>query len=148
MAVYATTQDLVNLGVQPNVIAKLAPSQVAAILQSASDEADSFGRGRWGYNALPLLAWDTGWTRAVAKLAAFEVIRVGGVNPESQDYKLARIGWDDAREYFNGVQRQQVHPQVTLAPAGTALPGQQQPFVMTSSVVNVATGARARNRGW
>jgi hypothetical protein len=147
---YATIQDLVNLGVQPAVLGRLAPTQITALLQSASDKADGYGRARWGYSAMPLVTWDTDWTANVAKLAAYEVHRVAGVNPESNDFKLAKIGLEDAEKYFDKVQRQQMHPLVTLGPAGSAvaLPGQQQPMVMSSSVVNLATGARCRNRGW
>jgi hypothetical protein len=147
---YATQQDLINYGVQPQVLGRLQPSQINAILQSASDKADGYGRARWGYTACPLVTWDTDWTANVTKLAAYEIHGVAGTNPESADFKLAKIRLADAEAYFDKVQRQQIHPLVTLGPAGSAvaLPGQQQPLVMSSSVVDLANGRRARNRGW
>jgi hypothetical protein len=143
---YATQNDVVSVGLQANVLARCQPSQVAACLKEAADEADGHFRGRWGYTAVPLLAWDSAVTGATARLAAFKIVCVAGINPDSQDYKLARQMFADAMEFFNAVQRQQMHPNVTLASG--ALPGQQQPNVVSFSVVNLATGGTAPNRGW
>ncbi len=147
---YASIQDLVNLGVQPQVLGRLQPSQITAILQSCSDRADGYGRARWGYTSCPLVTWDTDWTANVAKLAAYEVHGVAGTNPESNDFKLATLRKSEAEKYFSDVQHQHIHPLVTLGPAGggVALPGQQQPLVMSSSVVDLASGRRARSRRW
>ena len=146
MTNYATTTDVVSVGLQQNVIARLAPSQIAACLTEASSEADGHFRGRWGYNMVPLLQWDALITGAVARLAAFKMVVVSGINVDGNDYKLARVMFDDAMNTFNEIQRQQLHPIVTLA--NGALPGQQQPKVVSFSVINLANGAKARNRGW
>lgn len=146
MTNYASVTDVVSVGLQANVLSRLQPSQQLACIVDASSEADAHFRGRWGYTMVPLLAWDALITGAVARLAAFKMICVSGINPDSVDYKIGRQLFDDAMETLNDIQRQQLHPNVTLA--NGALPGQQQPNVVSYSVVNLATGGTASNRGW
>lgn len=144
---YASPMDLQTVGIPPQAFGQLSQAQIAAALQNASDFADSFFRNRWGTAAVPLLAWDSTITKAVAKIAAYYLIVDGrGVNPNSLDWELVRTPYNDAVDYLNKIQRQQATPFVTLAATGQ--PGTPQPNLTSSSVVNLATGATRSNRGW
>jgi hypothetical protein len=143
---YCAGSDILNLALPINTLQPLTQSQILAVCQAASDFADGFFRGRWGYSAVPLLAWDTSVTEAVAKVAAFRLMRLRGINTKSPDWPFYQGIYQEALDWLDKVQRQQAHPNVSLANA--ALPGQQQPKIVTSSVVDLSTGATARNRGW
>ena len=143
---YASTTDVVSVGLQANVLARALPSQVTACLIEASDEADGYMRGRWGMSAVPLLVWDNSIRGNVARMAAFKIVNVISINPDSDDYKRADKMRAMAEDFFDEVQRQQRHPLVTLASGQP--PGQQQPGISTVSVVNLATGGTQANRGW
>lgn len=143
---YASTTDVQNLGVPAQAIGFLTPTQQNAILQSASDYADTFFRARWGNRAVPLVAWDTAVTEAVAKIAAYRMIRVRGFKSNASADNELRQAHDDAVNWLHLVQRQQAHPSVTLAQANA--PGSIQPNLTSTSVVNVLSGATAAKRGW
>lgn len=143
---YATIADLQNVGLPAQAMGNLTKNQITAALQDASDLFDSYARARWGTDSVPLLEWDSTITQAVAKVAAWHLLVMRGINPNSTDYELQRGVYKDALEYFDKIQRQQAHPKVTLA--ATGLPGSLQPLIRSSSVINLATGGRRRNRGW
>lgn len=144
---YASQLDLQAVGMPPQAFGQISQAQIAAALQNASDYVDSFLRARYGMASVPLLAWDSTITKATAKVAAYYLIVDGrGINPNSTDWTIVRTGYEDSVEYLNRIQRQQAHPNLTLA--ATGLPGSIQPNVVSSSVVNLASGGRASNRGW
>jgi len=142
---YAALSDLLAVGMPAQSLAQLSPTQVSAMLQNVSDYADSFFRGRYGDGPSPLLlTWDSQITEAVANIAAYRLIRLRGVDPDKPNpFEAARI---EAVVYLDKVQRQQAHPLVTIS--GSPLAGSVQPNLVSSSVVNLATGRRAPNRGW
>lgn len=147
---YASQADLTDIGLPVAAlgtgVTAVTTAQITKALQDASDFADSFFRARWGQNAVPLLVWDTSVTKHVALVAAYYVMNVRGYFAESEQNKRFRDGYDDACDWFNKVQRQQAHPLVTLATGGAI--GQQQPNLISSSVVNLSSGATSGNRGW
>lgn len=143
---YCAGQDLLNLALPIPALSPLVQAQVAAVCQAESDVADGYFRGRWGYSAVPLLAWDTSVTFAVARRAAFSLMRVRGLKPDGADWKLFESVHTEATAWLDKVQRQQAHPLVILA-NGSA-PGGAQPIVISSSVVNLSNGCRAPTRGW
>ena len=142
---YATQADLTNVGLPAAAIVALTNAQITASLQSASDFADTFFRARWGQLAVPLLAWDTSVTEAVARIAALRLLRVRGYSPKSTADQQFQLGYDEAVEWLGKVQRQQAHPLVTLALNATA---PISPLLISSSVVNLSTGRSSGNRGW
>ena len=142
---YATQADLLTVGMPPQALANLSPTQVSAALQNASDRIDSYFRGRYGDGPSPLLlTWDSQVTQATAKIAAYELLGIRGVDPD----KPRPFAQENADAVFwcRDVQRQQAHPLVTVS--GSPLAGSVQPNLVSSSVVNLATGRRAPNRGW
>ncbi len=143
---YCTGQDVINLALPVRSLSPLVQPQIVAVCQAVSDLADGKMVGRYGYGALPLLAWDTAITEACAKMAAFRLMRLRGMKPDSEDWKIFKSASDEGVDYFDMVQRQQMHPRVTLANGNE--PGSIQPTVLSSSVVDLATGRSAPNRGW
>lgn len=143
---YCSGSDVIALALPISSLSPLTALQISSTCQAVSDFMDGFFRGRWGYASVPLLAWDTSVTENAAKVSAFRLMRLRGMKPDGSDWKLFESVYKEALDWLNGVQRQQVHPNVTLA--NGALPGQQQPNLLTSSAVDLATGGRARNRGW
>lgn len=142
---YATSTDLTNVGLPLAALATLTPQQITSALQGASDFADTFFRARYGAASVPFVAWDTSVTEAVAKIAALRLLRIRGYSPSSTADQQFQLSHDDALDWLNKVQRQQAHPLVTLAQAAVA---PLAPLLISSSVVNVATGGTSRNRGW
>lgn len=142
---YAQQTDLVNVGLPQTALVDLQPTQIAAQLQAASDFADSFFAARYGRANVPLQAWDSSVTLAVARVAVWYLMTTRGIQSGSSDFDTFRLGFTDAETWLNKVQRQQAHPLVTLA-GGAVAP--QQPNLVSSSVVSIASGRRAPNRGW
>jgi phage gp36-like protein len=143
---YAQPADLLTVGLPSAALGTLTTAQIGAALQNASDRADACFRARWGSNAVPLLAWDTTITLAVAAIASYELMLVRGYQPTAGGDDNFRRRYDDALRYLGDVQRQQAHPNVTLAQIGA--PGAAQPGVTSFSVVNLANGCTGTNRGW
>ena len=144
---YASTQDLLEVGMPQQALGQLSPAQIAAQLQAASNKLDEGFRGRYGNGPSPLLLeWDTSITEAVAQIAAYKLMKIRGYDPDSGADTTFRDGYNDAMTFIGAVQRQQAHPVVTVA--GTPLAGAQQPNLISSSVIDVMSGCRAPNRGW
>jgi hypothetical protein len=143
---YCGGQDILNLALPIPSLQPLRDGQIVAVCAAASDVADGYFVGRWGRGSVPLLTWDDSVTEATAKLSAFRLMRLRGINQKSPDWVVYEGIRKEAEDWFDKVQRQQAHPNVTLANA--ALPGQQQPKIVTSSVVDLSTGRMQRNRGW
>ena len=142
---YAQPSDLVLIGLLPTALGPLSPQQVAAALQTASDRLDGYFRGRYGDGPSPLLAtWDTEVTRAVCKMAAYDLMAQRGLDPTTPNPFAAANA--EAIQWCKDVEHSQAHPLVTINSG--PLPGSQQPIVTSFSVTQVATGKRAPNRGW
>jgi phage gp36-like protein len=144
---YASQTDLASAGFPVQAWGQLTPTQINTALQNASDKLDTYFRGRYGDGPSPLLlTWDSEVTQTVAKIAAYYAVVMRGFDPSSGMDSLFKLNHDDAITWCRDVQRQQAHPVVTVA--GTPLAGSVQPNLVSSSVVNLATGCRAPNRGW
>lgn len=140
---YATVAELYVYGAPEKAFGQLSTPTKEAALAAASNDVDTYLRGRY---SLPLSAWDSSITEATCRIAAYNLLSVRGYNPASgsdvniQDRYNAAIAW------LRLVQKQQAHPNVT--PAQIDTPNWNQPTVISSSVVNLATGAKGTNRGW
>ena len=151
MGAYALQADLFNLGLPAAAMGNAGnPSVVPSATIDASLEAnarlmDDYFRGRWGMTAVPLAAWDTSITRVNCHLAAYDIMVVRGFSSDSDSNKDLRVRYQAALDWLDKVQRQQLHPLITLANGQT---GRQEPNLVSSSVVNIVSGATGPNRGW
>lgn len=129
MTQYATRADLVSFGgMNPVAIQNIPDATVDAALLSASLTADGYMRGRF---SLPLLAWDDGIRMNVAYIAGYNIITQRGMNPGAGADVNFRMRYEDAIRWFEGVQRQAVHPQVTETPI--AAPRYEFPQITTGA---------------
>jgi phage gp36-like protein len=144
---YASPFDLASVGFTPAARGQLTDNQIASALENASAFADSFLGQRYGTpppGGVVFVTWDAQLTQAVAQIAALRLVRMRGYDPDSDS--SFQNGYNEAVAYLNAVQRQQANVNGTLAASN--LPGAQQPMVSTYSVVNLASGGIARQRGW
>jgi len=146
---YAQQSDLLSVGLNPNMLGALANNQavINGALQDASDLADASFTARYGAGSTPLLQWDTTVTKNVAMVAAYYLLCIRGFNPNNAADQNFRKNYEDAVAYFGKVQRQQLTPRVTPA-GGSSNPGAIQPQLLSSSVVDLSTGATAPTRGY
>jgi len=148
---YSTQAQLFSLGLPQSAMGSagnpsVVPSQaIDDALAATSSVMDSYFRGRWGMTAVPLLVWDLSVTLCNARMAAYEIMVVRGFSSDADVNKYLEKRNGMAMDWLDKVQRQQAHPLVTLA---TGQPGMQQPNLVSSSVVNVVSGATGPNRGW
>jgi hypothetical protein len=143
---YCQDADLLALVVRPSNLQPLTLGQTGPMRQVVSDDMDTYFRGRWGYSAVPLIAWDTSITYYAAVETTVRLYTLRGINPKSEDAKILTGLHDQWKSFCDAVQRQQRHPLVTLA--NLQSPGGAQPIVSSSSVVDLSTGATRTNRGW
>lgn len=143
MTVYATVDELYVYGAPEKAFGQLTLGQKQGALESASRDVDTYLRGRY---SLPLIEWDTSITEATCRIAAYNLFSVRGYNPASGSDVNIKDRYDQAMTWLNKVQKQQAHPNVTPQPNNT--PDWNQPVVISSSVINLATGASAQKRGW
>lgn len=112
MASYATQADLANY-LNPLSWQNVASSAVDAELESASRRADDYMRGRFN---LPLLAWATSITQNVCYLASRNILGARGYNPSAGADVSVETRYEEAIAYFEGIERQRIHPLVTETP--------------------------------
>lgn len=139
---YATPSDLITVGLPATALGTLSPAQQQAALNTASDEVDSYLRGRY---ALPLQGWGNEIREATAAIATYKLMLVRGYNPESGADQNFAERYAMTISWLRDVQRRAAHPNVT--PAVDPAPDYAQPVVISSSVVTAAGGV-GPSRGW
>lgn len=137
---YASTSDLIISGLPATALGSLTPAQQAAALEDASQEIDTYLRGRF---PLPLLAWGADIRKATCVIAAYNAMGVRGYNPQAGADVIILTRYEQTIEWLRDVQRRAAHPNVTVTEPATEY---EQPLVITSSAVG--GGFTERNRGW
>lgn len=127
MTAYAVLADVYSYGISAVACGNVSPADQQKMLDARNVWADGKLRGRY---KLPLLSWDVDLTMNVAQLTAYDIMCRRGYNPAAPGDVNIRLRYQDAVDWFDGVQRQRIHPNVTETPA--ASPGQQAPIVITS----------------
>jgi len=126
---YIQPADLLGTGINPIALDDVdTPTQTTAC-QQASELADSYMRGRY---ALPLSSWGQDIKFRVAQIAVWMLLKARGVNPDAGADSYWQTEYQDAIRWFEGVQRQSVHPDVTPAVAQPGDPTYDLPQVRTS----------------
>jgi phage gp36-like protein len=116
---YCDPADLIKY-LPPSTIAQATSGQQLQACIDASEEADSYMRGRY---TLPLLAWGSDVRSHVAWIACYQLMQTIGFRPEAGADKgvveryYRAVGWPDraGTGWFPGIQRQAIHPDVTPA---------------------------------
>lgn len=127
MARYASRADLYTHGLAAAAMGSVSTAQQDAVLESVCGEADSKMAARF---PTPLTGQiDPTITMNVCKIAAFEILRIRGFNPQNGADMVIREAAKEARAWFDAVERQHAHPKidplVSRAPVDLAAPNVQ-----------------------
>lgn len=130
MTRYASTTNLTRLGLRSEALTGIATATQEAALDAASALADGYMRSR-GY-VLPLSAWSDDLTRAVAILAAFDLLVTRGFDPSAgaDDVMLRRV--EMATSWLRDVAAGRVTPDVTDSTSGV-VEESEQTFCVTNT---------------
>lgn len=118
MSSYCTAQQLLSFALPAEAVQNLTTAQLQAECDAASTLADSYLRGRY---ALPLVSFDIELSMQVAYIAAYNIMASRGYNPDAGADSIYKDRWLMAVEWFKGVQRQAIHPNITPQPTGDAI---------------------------
>jgi phage gp36-like protein len=77
---------------------------------------DSYFSARYG-KGMPFLAWDIAVTEKCVEIAQWKLLNIRGYNPAAGADVNVRDRWVAALAWCAGVERQRIHPKVTLSPA-------------------------------
>jgi phage gp36-like protein len=145
---YATIADLFRYGLREEAAADIPRSILNAELAAASVVVDGYLVGRYGVGSMPLTAWSAEVTRWVCWMTAYALMSgARGYASEGDGDGNLRTRHDDAHHMLGRTQRQDYSP-VGLTPQNAQGSTGIQPLVISSSVVNLATGCRGSSRGW
>lgn len=108
MTRYATTTDLSRFGVASAALTGLSTATQEASLDAASSIADGYLGCRFG---LPLSAWGDDLRRAVAMLAAYDLLSGRGLDPRNGTDAHIRLRYEDALAWLRDVGRGHVDMQ-------------------------------------
>jgi phage gp36-like protein len=126
---YCTPADLTTYAINPAALVNISNGEQVAACQAASEKADSYMRGRY---ALPLSSWGSDVTMHTAYIAVYLLMSARGYNPSAGADETFRLRYEDAVAWFEGIQRQAVHPDVVPAVAQPGDPIHDLPRVITS----------------
>lgn len=101
MAAYATTSDLYRLALRRTALEGIPQADQERALEAASRLADSYLQARY---RLPLTAWGDDLRRAVAVIAAYDLLAGRGFAPEGVDEHI-RLRYEDAITWLRDVSR-------------------------------------------
>lgn len=134
---YATRSDLTTLGISASALVSVSTGDQDSALQAASELADSYLGNRF---ELPLTLWGMDLRRCVCTIAAYDLMRVRGFNPEAGDAEVFRDDYKDAIRWLEKVAKGEVTPINVVDSDSTGAnqtdTAQKQPephFVYTSS---------------
>lgn len=131
MSSYASPSDLVKYALPPQAVSAIPPSTLQAELDASSSHADDHLRGR---GQLPLQTpYPLSLVINVCYHAAFNIMGTRGYNPAAGADALIRKRYEDAQAWFNGVQRQAIHPDFIFSAPPTQDPTYGFPQVQSDA---------------
>lgn len=96
---YATSADLYRLALRQAALGGISSADQSAALEAASQVADSYLQARY---KLPLVGWGDDLRRAVAIIAAYDLLAGRGFAPEGADEHV-RLRYEDALRWLRDV---------------------------------------------
>jgi phage gp36-like protein len=124
---YAQVADLANLGLSPQALSVISTQEQNAALLTASAYADGCLNAQF---VLPLKSWGVDLTRAVALMAAYDLLSQRGFSGEGSDENI-RKRYQDAQGWFDKVAQNKIVPVVvdsSVNPNGAPAQAQGQGF--------------------
>jgi phage gp36-like protein len=138
---YCTAAELVSLGIRAEAIRGISSDDLAAAIEAASDEIDSYLNARY---VLPLVSWGKDVRVACARLAVYQLIVARGFNSARAGDQQLLEQHDMAERWLRGIANGQVAPMVTDS-STPATPGKVSGGVKVTS--NVTRGYNAAPTG-
>lgn len=105
--IYATLQQLVDLGAKERQLSGITPEERQSALDSASSQIDSY---LYKVYKLPLLKYDTALSRACAIMAAWDLLSVRGFNPDTKQGELLERRYDGVIAWLDKISTGKVKP--------------------------------------
>lgn len=115
--VYATRTDLSQLGLNASTLTQVDTATQDAALTAASALADSYLNAVF---TLPLLSYGKDITRAVAQIAAFDLLVTRGYNPDAGSDKVVKDRYDAAIAWLESIAEGEAIPTVVDSTSGGA----------------------------
>lgn len=104
---YALPADVTRYGVPAAALDGVPLTAVADACLSASDEAAGYLSSAY---TLPLTAWDIGTRKHVSAMAAYDLMRFRGYDPDSGKDELLQRGRDQAVQWLNRIADGKLRP--------------------------------------
>ena len=128
-SLYCEVGDLTTIGISPLAFTNVPLSEQQAAIVSASALIDDHIAGRY---PLPLLDWPDSFKLHCAKIAVYICLSVRGYNPAAGVDPLWVQDYERAIKWAQGIQRQEIHPQVTVSQPSPGNPTFDLPKVSSS----------------
>lgn len=132
---YADRTDLTRLGLRAEALTGVSTAAQDAALEAASDVANSYLRARY---ELPLTSWGDDLRRAVAAIAALDIMTARGFNPANGADDVLMQRSRDAVSWLKDV----------AANRATVSGGNTTPTTSTRARAQGPTVASSGQRGW
>jgi phage gp36-like protein len=126
---YCTESDLTTIGINALAFVDVSPADQSAAIVGASALIDDHIGGRY---PLPLLAFPSSFTYHCAKIAVYICLSVRGYNPDAGADPSWVKDYEKALAWAQGIQRQEIHPQVTVSAPSPGNPTYDLPKVSSS----------------
>lgn len=107
---YATTTDLTRLGVPTKALEGVSAEAKEAALSSASSLADGYLAAQFN---LPLTEWGDDLTGHICSIAAWQILKVRGIDPEGRADNAIRMSYEDAIDWLERIAAGRLSPQFT-----------------------------------
>lgn len=155
--VYATAQQLTDLGANERLLTGIAPEARDSALASASAQIDSYLSRVFN---LPLRTFGVELSRACAVMAAWDLLSVRGFNPDTPQGGLLKQRYDDVLTWLDKIAVGRVKPAWPDTKTESGLDPTKPAFVLAPSQGGIGiTGAgcdnqpvgtpgKPRQRGW
>lgn len=101
-----------------------------AALQAASSRADVYLASAF---TLPMVSYDMQLTRVVCDMAAFDLARQYGLNPNAPDFAALKSLFDGSIEFLEQVRDEKLTPQWVDSDGGPGNVEEGGPFVVTAT---------------
>lgn len=161
--VYATQQDLTDMGANERQLSGIAPEARDSALAGASAQIDSYLSRVFN---LPLLSYGKELSRACAVMAAWDLLSVRGFNAGTDQGQLLKDRYDDVLRWLEKISEGKVKPGWPATVSQTGFNPTKPAFVLAPSQggigieggsfrsrsddphVRVGTPGKPRQRGW
>lgn len=118
MASFCSVAQLLQFALPAEAVQNLSNAQLQAECDAASTLSLGWLNGRYPNG---IASYDVDLSMNVAFIAAFNIMSARGYNLEAGADNIYEKRYLIAKDWFEGVERQRIHPNITPNPTGTPL---------------------------